>query len=123
MRHDKQLRPQELIQQLNLLCSEMLQLEASGMVDSAGVHPDHRTSATNLIHYLALRRHDIRQLQAQLASLGLSSLGRTEPHVIGGLDAVMKATQSTRWLRRGIPRSSRRRARNRRRRRPARKEF
>jgi len=89
MQNGNQLLPQQLIQQLNVLCSEMLQLEASGTLDAAGVHPDHRASAANLIHYLALRRHDIRQLQAQLASLGLSSLGRTESHVIAGLRAVM----------------------------------
>ena len=41
------------------------------------------------MHYLALRRHDIRQLQAELAALGLSSLGRTESHVISALSAVM----------------------------------
>jgi len=69
----------------------MLSLEASEDVESAHVHPDHRISATNLIHYLALRRHDIRQLQAQLAALGLSSLGRTESHVINAMDAVTKA--------------------------------
>jgi pyruvate kinase len=90
MQNGNQALPQQLIQQLNVLRSEMLQLEASGLADSAGVHPDHRASAANLVHYLALRRHDIRQLQAQLASLGLSSLGRTESHVIGGLHAVMK---------------------------------
>jgi pyruvate kinase len=81
--------PQQLIEQLNYLRSEMLKLESSDTVDSA-IHPEHRASAVNLIHYLALRRHDIRQLQTQLASLGLSSLGRNEPHVIGGVDAVMK---------------------------------
>jgi pyruvate kinase len=90
MRNEKQLRPQELIQQLDLLCSEMLSLEATSRVDLASVHPDHRASATNLVHYLALRRHDIRQLQDHLGALGLSSLGRTEPHVIGALYAVMK---------------------------------
>jgi pyruvate kinase len=31
-------------------------------------------SATNLIHYLALRRHDLRALQPRLAAIGLSSL-------------------------------------------------
>ena len=41
------------------------------------------------MHYLALRRHDIRQLQSQLAALGLSSLGRTEPHVMSALHAVV----------------------------------
>src|SRR5579863_482601 len=94
MQKENQVLPQQLIEQLivplNLLRSEMLQLEASGLAASSSVHPDHRASAANLIHYLALRMHDIRQLQAQLASLGLSSLGRTEQHVIGGLDAVMK---------------------------------
>ena len=47
-------------------------------------------SARNLIHYLALRRHDIRQLQEQLAALGLSSLGRTESHVLAGIERVLK---------------------------------
>jgi pyruvate kinase len=50
----------------------------------------HQRSARNLIHYLALRRHDIRQLQEQLAALGLSSLGRTESHVLAGIEAVLK---------------------------------
>jgi pyruvate kinase len=79
---------EELIQSLNLLRSEMIDLEASGLI-GAQVHPDHRTSARNLMDYLALRRHDIRQLQSKLAGLGLSSLGRTEPHVLSSLDAVM----------------------------------
>ncbi|MDR3722447.1 MAG: hypothetical protein P4L00_12665, partial [Candidatus Acidoferrales bacterium] len=83
MPNGDQLQPQALIQQLELLRSEMLSLEASESVPSAAVRPEHRASAANLIHYLALRRHDIRQLQSQLAALGLSSLGRTEPHVIG----------------------------------------
>ncbi len=91
MQDGNQQLPQKLIQQLNLLCAEMLQLQASGAADSASVHPEHRNSAANLMHYLVLRRHDIRQLQAQLASLGLSSLGRAESHVLGGLHAVMKA--------------------------------
>ena len=91
MANGNHLEPQELLQQLNFLRSEMLTLEASGEVEAAHVHPDHRISATNLIHYLALRRHDIRQLQAQLAALGLSSLGRTESHVISAMDAVTNA--------------------------------
>lgn len=90
MQNGNKLLPQKLIQQLKLLRSEMLQLEASGMADSGSVHSEHRASAANLIHYLALRRHDIRQLQTELATLGLSSLGRNEQHVMGGLDAVLR---------------------------------
>jgi pyruvate kinase len=78
-----------LLQQLSLLRSEMLELETSGLVGCAKTHPNHTASARNLMHYLALRRHDIRHLQSQLASLGLSSLGRTEPHVLSALHAVM----------------------------------
>jgi pyruvate kinase len=41
----------------------------------------HRLSAANLAHYLGMRKQDIRPLQLELASLGLSSLGRSEGHV------------------------------------------
>src|SRR6516164_2107681 len=50
----------------------------------------HKESARNLVHYLALRRHDIRQVQEELAVIGLSSLGRTESHVLAGIEAVLK---------------------------------
>ena len=39
---------------------------------------DQQASARNLLHYLALRSHDLRGAQPLLASHGLSSLGRTE---------------------------------------------
>lgn len=50
-----------------------------------------RESAYNLVHYLAIRRHDLRELQRELIQLGLSSLGRLEAHVIASLDAVLGA--------------------------------
>jgi len=46
-------------------------------------------SALNLAYYLALRRRDLRSLQAALSAWGLSSLGRIEPHVLPNLDAVI----------------------------------
>jgi hypothetical protein len=61
MQNGNQDLPQQLVHQLNVLRSDMLQLEASGMLDSAGGHSEHRASAANLIRYLALRRHGIRQ--------------------------------------------------------------
>jgi hypothetical protein len=39
-------------------------------------------SVANMRAYLALRRHDNRALQASPARLGLSSLGRSEGHVL-----------------------------------------
>jgi pyruvate kinase len=50
-----------------------------------------RFSMENLLHYLALRQHDLRPLQEQLSRLGLSSLGRLEAHVDATLCAVLCA--------------------------------
>lgn len=46
-------------------------------------------SAYNLAHYLSLRQYDLRLLQDQLANLGISSLGRSEAHVMSTLDSVI----------------------------------
>jgi pyruvate kinase len=56
----------------------------------AGIPDAQQPSARNLLHYLALRRHDLRDAQPMLASKGLSSLGRTESHVRHGLETVLK---------------------------------
>lgn len=55
--------------------------EASQRARIDATLPKHRLSATNLAHYLGLRKQDIRRLQLELAALGLSSLGRCEGHV------------------------------------------
>jgi len=79
---------QQLSGELASLCSDMVQLESSLLKRFLTLHESHRPSARNLAHYLALRRHDIRKLQSQLARLGLSSLGRTESHVLDAFQAV-----------------------------------
>jgi len=53
-------------------------------------HPDD-TALANLAHYLALRKHDVRELQRRLMTRGLSSLGRLESRVMPTLDAVVHA--------------------------------
>ena len=45
-------------------------------------------SAENLAHYLALRHHDLRELQRELMRHGLSSLGRLESRVMVTLQTV-----------------------------------
>ena len=62
----------------------------------ASVDPTTRESARNLVHYLAVRRHDVRDLQAALQRLGLSSLGRLEAHVMASLQSVMHAIDALR---------------------------
>ncbi|MFG0304735.1 MAG: pyruvate kinase [Phycisphaerales bacterium JB040] len=55
------------------------------------VPPGRRPSAENLLRYVHLRRHDLRELQKLLAQLGLSSLGRLEPAVHDTLARVTHA--------------------------------
>lgn len=59
-------------------------------------HPQYRTSAANLVHYLALRQYDLRDLQQELARLGLSSLGRAEAHVLASVEAVARVISNLR---------------------------
>lgn len=56
-----------------------------------GVADQNRSSARNMLHYWAIRQCDLRDLQARLAAYGLSSLGRSEPHVEATLLLVRSA--------------------------------
>ncbi len=56
----------------------------------ARIAPCYAEAARNLIHYLELRRHDLRAVQEELASLGLSSLGRCEGDVRQALENVLR---------------------------------
>ena len=58
--------------------------------------PQLRESAHNLVQYLAVRRHDVRDLQSELSQLGLSSLGRMEAHVMASLNAVLEVLYALR---------------------------
>ena len=78
----------ELIDQLAAIRLEMLDLEAAGLADNFDLHDAHGESAKNLLHYIALRRRDLRPTQEMLAAKGLSSLGRAESHVRANVDAI-----------------------------------
>jgi len=67
--------------------------EARHARDIDAAAPACRASVRNLLHYLSLRQHDIRALQHDLQSLGLSSLGVVEAHVMAGLNAVIANLQ------------------------------
>jgi pyruvate kinase len=70
---------------LEQLERELLALESEMSPAIQAVPITHRESAKNLVHYVALRKRDLRPLQAELAQRGLSSLGRTESCVMGGV--------------------------------------
>jgi pyruvate kinase len=80
-----------LIRDVEALRDSALALEREHEADLAAVPEDRRPSGRNLLHYLAVRQHDLRGLQVELTELGLSSLGRLEPHALGSIDAVLTA--------------------------------
>jgi pyruvate kinase len=82
---------QQLTKQVQHLRQEVLDSEKTRQADLERAAPECRASARNLIHYLAARQHDLRELQRGLARLGLSSLGRMEANVLPTLNAVLLA--------------------------------
>ena len=81
--------PKKLIGELSGLRAEMLRLEGDSAAWLGDLHEAHAESARNLLHYVALRRRDLRGLQQQLAEQGLSSLGRSESHVMHNVESVL----------------------------------
>ncbi|GAA1694949.1 pyruvate kinase [Microbacterium sediminicola] len=92
----------DTIEALQGLRGELLRLRTAAVTAEqatapalAHVHPVHARGAANLVHYTALRRHDLRDLQSRLTAQGLSSLGRMESDVLGNLDAVLAMIAAT----------------------------
>src|SRR5688572_8811266 len=71
----------------------MFEAENRFLPEWQAIREEHRHSARNLLHYLALRKRDLHLLQDQLASLGLSSLGRAESQALGNVQAVIDLIQ------------------------------
>lgn len=91
------------LETLDAILAELFELREEALLEESRleaqllrVHPEHRAGARNLIHYLAIRRRDVRALQRALARRGLSSLGRMERCCLATLNAVVHAVQSLR---------------------------
>jgi pyruvate kinase len=80
---------EDALNELMAIRADMASSLATPEPHLARVHANYRNSARNLLHYMALRRHDLRPLQLRLAALGLSSLGRAESHVMSTVDSVV----------------------------------
>ncbi len=78
-----------LIEQLSAIQADMLSLEHELSGEISLVPPQAQASARNLVHYIALRKHDLRPLQKELAAAGLSSLGRSEAHTLETVNRVL----------------------------------
>lgn len=53
------------------------------------LQPHYRNSARNLIHYLTLRRFDLRNIQEDLSSLGISSIGHSERYTLTNIINIL----------------------------------
>ena len=85
---------QELHQRYDELHQLMQHVQARGLVrieQCINIDKENRLikSIVNLAQYLAMREIDLRPLQEKLAEIGLSSLGRAEPHVYANLKNVI----------------------------------
>jgi pyruvate kinase len=80
----------KLIAQLDEICRELADVEHQQSRSLDGLPATQRASALNLLHYMQLRRRELRPLQTSLAALGLSSLGRSEAHVLDTIRAVLR---------------------------------
>jgi pyruvate kinase len=84
------LTPAELFREIEALRAAVRDEAAAILAGWSGARLPARAlpAAHNLACYLALRRHDISDLQEALAAFGLSSLGRLEGHVMASLESV-----------------------------------
>ena len=81
----------ELLHQVDELLGRLSAAESAWSRWLAGVAPEQRSSARNMLHYWAVRQCDLRDLQSRLSAYGLSSLGRSEPNVEAALRLVRSA--------------------------------
>jgi len=79
---------QKLRSDVAQLETRLIAAEAAHAAALAAVHPRYAASARNLVHYVALRQHDLRRLQLELWRRGFSSLGHLEGHALDAIESV-----------------------------------
>lgn len=85
---------QDLSASLHELRSALVHAEVDHEEQLAKVIEAKRPHARNLVHYLALRSRDLRELQRELAGYGLSSLGRMEARVLPAVDGLIETVDA-----------------------------
>ena len=75
---------------LERIYQDLLSAEKQWKGSISAVHPQQKGSATNLLHYLALRCEDLRDLQDDLHNAGLSSLASSESHALRQVQAALQ---------------------------------
>lgn len=84
----------QVLDKLEAVRLHALALEQWNALRLKECHRFYRASATNLIHYVALRSIDIHQLQEALSILGLSNIEGVNAHIMASLTSVVQILQS-----------------------------
>src|SRR5438045_5333773 len=79
-----------LIEQLTAIYADQKATEEQLKDELQGIPEHERSSARNLMHYLALRARDVRSLQGARASMGLYSHGRAEGDIMHNVLLLLK---------------------------------
>jgi pyruvate kinase len=79
---------QKLLGQVEALLDELARHREKYPHILDGRHEAHQKSILNLLDYLTLRSHDLRELQGKLGYLGMSRLARAEAHTEASLHAA-----------------------------------
>lgn len=82
---------------LSAIAQDMKEAERKFASSLGELHPHFKHSGVNLIHYLVLRNHEIREIQEYLHHIGLSSLANSESHTLAQLMNVLS------WLKNNEP--------------------
>ncbi len=74
-----------MLKKIERLKDECILSEKKLAVHINEAHPFHKESILNLIHYMAIRSHDIRHLQTELSDLAISSQAHSEGYVMNNI--------------------------------------
>ena len=85
------------LNQLQTIQYQLTELENKMLLETkkrqpllSSIHPLQIPAPNNLLHYLTLRKEEIRELQDALHALGLSSLSSSESHIHRQLQAILQ---------------------------------
>ncbi|MCB0661782.1 MAG: hypothetical protein KDC24_03500 [Saprospiraceae bacterium] len=78
-----------MIEKIESIRKEMIAEEWAYADKLGGLQEHYRESARNLLHYLILRKYDLRALQEDLSSLGISSIGHSERYTLNNVTNIL----------------------------------
>jgi len=77
-----------LLKKVDALEIDVIETEQKHHPALKHIHANHLCSAQNLLHYLAIRAHDLRVLQKSLSEMAISSISHSESYTLDNLQKV-----------------------------------